>query len=77
MYIQYVIQIIDQLESCLVLFVQELHAQSCCMQNQPYRTDADIFMLDRAATDEISVATEGGSVYFDENGEMEFSDQAY
>ncbi|KAA6382614.1 MAG: hypothetical protein EZS28_021858, partial [Streblomastix strix] len=28
-------------------------------------------------TDEISVAADGGSVYFDEKGEMEFSDQAY
>ncbi|KAA6367445.1 MAG: hypothetical protein EZS28_037029, partial [Streblomastix strix] len=34
-------------------------------------------MLGGATTDEISVATEGGSVYFDGNGEMEFSDQAY
>ncbi|KAA6370875.1 MAG: hypothetical protein EZS28_033598 [Streblomastix strix] len=45
--------------------------------NQPYRTEADIFMLGGATTDEISVATERGSVYFDENGEMEFSDQGY
>ncbi|KAA6376884.1 MAG: hypothetical protein EZS28_027592 [Streblomastix strix] len=45
--------------------------------NQPYRTEADIFMLGGATTDEISVATEGGSVYFDSNGEIEFSDQAY
>ncbi|KAA6402497.1 MAG: hypothetical protein EZS28_001978 [Streblomastix strix] len=45
--------------------------------NQPYRTEADIFMLGGATTDEISVATEGGSVYFDGNGEMEFSDQGY
>ncbi|KAA6361859.1 MAG: hypothetical protein EZS28_042615 [Streblomastix strix] len=45
--------------------------------NQPYRTEADIFMLSGATTDEISVATEGESAYFDENGEMEFSDQAY
>ncbi|KAA6372993.1 MAG: hypothetical protein EZS28_031480 [Streblomastix strix] len=45
--------------------------------NQPYRTEADIFMLGGATTDEISEATEGGSVYFDENGEMEFSDQEY
>ncbi|KAA6396430.1 MAG: hypothetical protein EZS28_008042 [Streblomastix strix] len=45
--------------------------------NQPYRTEADIFMLGGATTDEISEATEGGSVYFDENGEMEFSDQGY
>ncbi|KAA6319920.1 MAG: hypothetical protein EZS28_054758, partial [Streblomastix strix] len=45
--------------------------------NQPYRTEADISILRGATTDEISVATEGGSVYFDENGEMEFSDQAY
>ncbi|KAA6397512.1 MAG: hypothetical protein EZS28_006963 [Streblomastix strix] len=44
--------------------------------NQPYRTEADIFILIGATTDEISEATEGGSVYFDENGEMEFSDQA-
>ncbi|KAA6386116.1 MAG: hypothetical protein EZS28_018356 [Streblomastix strix] len=45
--------------------------------NQPYRTEADIFMLGGVTTDEISEATEGGSVYFDENGEMEFSDQDY
>ncbi|KAA6396621.1 MAG: hypothetical protein EZS28_007857, partial [Streblomastix strix] len=45
--------------------------------NQPYKTEADIFILRGATTDEISVATERGSVYFDENGEMEFSDQAY
>ncbi|KAA6386001.1 MAG: hypothetical protein EZS28_018472 [Streblomastix strix] len=53
------------------ILVCEMHV------NQPYRTEADIFMLGGATTDEISVATEGGSVYFDENGEMEFSDQAY
>ncbi|KAA6370732.1 MAG: hypothetical protein EZS28_033741 [Streblomastix strix] len=51
--------------------VSEMHV------NQPYRTEADIFMLGGATTDEISEATERGSVYFDENGEMEFSDQAY
>ncbi|KAA6364390.1 MAG: hypothetical protein EZS28_040082 [Streblomastix strix] len=45
--------------------------------NQPYRTEADIFMLGGVTTDEISEATECGSVQFDENGEMEFSDQAY
>ncbi|KAA6380641.1 MAG: hypothetical protein EZS28_023832 [Streblomastix strix] len=45
--------------------------------NQPYRTEADISILCGATTDEISEATEHGSVYFDENGEMEFSDQAY
>ncbi|KAA6384560.1 MAG: hypothetical protein EZS28_019917, partial [Streblomastix strix] len=43
--------------------------------NQPYRTEADIFMLGGATTDEISEATEDGSAYFDENGEMKFSDQ--
>ncbi|KAA6396363.1 MAG: hypothetical protein EZS28_008109 [Streblomastix strix] len=49
--------------------VCDMHAK------QPYRTEADIFMLDEATTDEIYVATEGGSVYFDENGEMKFSVQ--
>ncbi|KAA6380851.1 MAG: hypothetical protein EZS28_023620 [Streblomastix strix] len=51
--------------------VYEMH------MNQPSRTEADIFMLGGATTDEISVATEGESVYFDSNGEMKFSDQAY
>ncbi|KAA6380610.1 MAG: hypothetical protein EZS28_023866, partial [Streblomastix strix] len=45
--------------------------------NQPYRTEADIFMLGGGTTDEISAATKGGSIFFDENGEMEFSDQDY
>ncbi|KAA6357593.1 MAG: hypothetical protein EZS28_046880 [Streblomastix strix] len=45
--------------------------------NQQYRTEADIFILRGATTDEISEANERGSVYFDSNGEMEFSDQAY
>ncbi|KAA6380904.1 MAG: hypothetical protein EZS28_023568 [Streblomastix strix] len=45
--------------------------------NQPYRTEADIFILIGATTDEIYVATERGSVYFDQNGEMEFSDYDY
>ncbi|KAA6352878.1 MAG: hypothetical protein EZS28_051595, partial [Streblomastix strix] len=45
--------------------------------NQPYRTEADISILRGATTDEISEATEHGSVNFDEKGKMEFSDQAY
>ncbi|KAA6358451.1 MAG: hypothetical protein EZS28_046022 [Streblomastix strix] len=45
--------------------------------NQPYRTEADIYILIGATTDEISEATECGSAYFDENGEMKFFDQGY
>ncbi|KAA6379270.1 MAG: hypothetical protein EZS28_025205 [Streblomastix strix] len=45
--------------------------------NQSYQTEPDIFNLLGGATDEISVFTECGSVYFDENGEMELSDQAF
>ncbi|KAA6371420.1 MAG: hypothetical protein EZS28_033052 [Streblomastix strix] len=61
----------DVNSTCNSFELYEMHV------NQPYRTEADIFMLGGATTDEISVATERGSVQFDENGEMKISDQAY